>query len=140
MFVLDTNICIYLIKARPPEVLEHLRATPVARVALSAVTVAELMYGVEKSMHPARNREALAALLAPLRVEPFDDRASEVYGRVRAELERQGNPIGALDTMIAAHALALNATLVTNDTREFERVNGLRLANWTTPRGATSPL
>jgi tRNA(fMet)-specific endonuclease VapC len=139
MFVLDTNICIYLIKARPPEVLEHLRATPVARMALSAVTVAELMYGVEKSMHPARNREALAALLAPLRVEPFDDRASEVYGRVRAELERQGNPIGALDTMIAAHALALNATLVTNDTREFERVNGLRLTNWTKPRGATSP-
>jgi predicted nucleic acid-binding protein len=80
---------------------------------------------------PGRARGGARAL----RVAPFDDRASEICGRVRAELERKGTPIGALDTMIAAHALALDATLVTNDTREFERVDGLRLANWKTPRG-----
>ena len=130
MFLLDTNICIYLIKARPREVLEHLRATPVALVALSAVTVAELMYGVEKSMHPARNREALATLLAPLRVAPFDDRASELYGRVRAELERKGTPIGALDTMIAAHALAEDSVVITNNAREFLRIPGVAVEEW----------
>jgi tRNA(fMet)-specific endonuclease VapC len=134
MFVLDTNICIYLIKRRPPDVLERLRATPIAKVSLSSVTVGELAYGVEKSAHPARNREALAAFLAPLTVHAFGDREAAVYGEVRASLERKGTPIGALDTMIAAHALAIRATLVTNIEREFERVEGLRVENWVTAR------
>lgn len=129
MILLDTNICIYIINARPPEVLARFHAYRLGEIGISSVVAAELAYGVAKS-GSARNRSALEMFLAPLEVLSFDDRAVWVYGDLRAELERLGQPIGAMDTMIAAHALAVDAVLVTNNTREFSRVSGLRLENW----------
>lgn len=129
MILLDTNICIYVINTRPPEVLARFRQYRLGEIGISSVVAAELAYGVAKSQS-ARNRAALEMFMAPLEVLPFDAQAVWRYGELRAALERQGRPIGALDTMIAAHALSLDAPLVTNNTREFERVAGLRLENW----------
>ena len=127
--MLDTNICIYAIKQRPPEVLSALRAQEVAGLGLSSVTVAELAFGVAKS-GSARNQRALEQFLEPLEIADFDRSAALVYGRLRAALEASGTPIGPLDTQIAAHALALGVTLVSNNQREFSRVPGLRLEDW----------
>lgn len=129
MILLDTNICIYIINAKPPAVLARFHRFRLGDIGLSSVVAAELAYGVAKS-GSMRNRQALQGFLAPLEVVPFDEQAVWAYGELRADLERRGQPIGALDTMIAAHALALDALLVTNNTREFERVSGLRLENW----------
>jgi len=130
MILLDTNICIYLINARPPGVLAHFQRYRLGEIGLCSIVAAELTYGVAKSQS-ARNRAALEMCLAPMDILPFDEKAIWVYGELRAELERLGQPIGALDTMIAAHALSRDAILVTNNTREFSRVAGLRLENWT---------
>ena len=129
MILLDTNICIHVINAKPPAVLERFRQYRMGEVGLCSVVAAELAYGVAKS-GSARNRQALEMFLAPLIILPFDDEAVWAYGNLRAELERKGTPIGALDTMIAAHALSQQSTLVTNNTREFARVPGLALENW----------
>ena len=129
MILLDTDTCIYIINARPPDVLARFRRYRLGDLGISSVTAAELAYGVAKG-GSARNRSALEMFLAPLDVMPFDDRAFWIYGDLRATLEQRGQPIGAMDTLIAAHALALDAILVTNNTREFGRVNGLRLENW----------
>lgn len=128
-YMLDTNICIYVINARPPAVLARFRQERLGSISVSSVTAAELAFGVAKS-GSIRNREALALFLAPLEILPFDASAIWHYGDLRATLERRGEPIGALDTMIAAHALASNTILVTNNIREFDRVPGLRLENW----------
>ena len=129
MILLDTNICIHVINAKPPAVLERFRQHRMGEIGLSSVVAAELAYGVAKSCS-ARNRQALEMFLAPLIILPFDEAALWAYGELRAELERKGSPIGALDTMIAAHALSQQSTLVTNNTREFARVPGLPLENW----------
>ncbi len=129
IYMLDTNICIYVINARPAKVLERFRQERIGSVGISSVTAAELAFGVAKS-GSARNREALEMFLAPLEILPFDDSVIWYYGDLRAGLERRGQAIGALDTMIAAHALASNTILVTNNTREFARVPELRLQNW----------
>lgn len=128
-FLLDTNICIYVINARPPHVLERFRREAIGDIGISAITAAELAYGVAKS-GSARNRPALEKFLAPLEIAAFDADACWRYGHIRAELERCGYPIGWLDTLIAAHALVLDATLVTNNMAEFSRVQGLRAENW----------
>ncbi|WP_223246695.1 type II toxin-antitoxin system tRNA(fMet)-specific endonuclease VapC [Sulfuriferula thiophila] len=127
--MLDTNICIYIINARPPAVLARFRKEHLGSIGISSVTAAELAFGVAKS-GSARNHEALEMFLATLEIMPFDASTIWHYGELRAELERRGQPIGALDTMIAAHALAANTILVTNNTREFVRVPALRLQNW----------
>jgi tRNA(fMet)-specific endonuclease VapC len=129
LYLLDTNICIYIINRRPPKVFEHFVGKPYGQVAISSITGAELSFGVAKS-GSARNQQALDKFLAPLEILPFDGAAMHRYGELRADLERTGRPIGALDTLIAAHALALGATLVTNNIREFERVPALPLENW----------
>lgn len=129
MILLDTNICIYIINAKPPGVLAHFERYRLGDVGVSSVVASELAYGVAKS-RSVRNRQALEMFLAPLEVLPFDEGAVWVYGDLRAELERDGRSIGALDTMIAAHALSLDATLVTNNVREFSRVPRLNLENW----------
>ena len=129
MILLDTNICIHVINAKPPAVLERFRQHRMGEIGLCSVVAAELAYGVAKSCS-ARNRQALEMFLATLIILPFDDAALWAYGDLRAELERKGTPIGALDTMIAAHALSQQSTLVTNNTREFARVPGLALENW----------
>jgi len=115
--------------ARPPKVLARFRQENMGSIGVSSVTAAELAYGVTKS-GSVRNRRALEMFLTPLEILPFDASSIWRYGELRTELERRGQPIGTLDTMIAAHALALNTVLVTNNTREFSRVSGLRLENW----------
>lgn len=131
MILLDTNICIYIINARPPAVLARFQQYRLGDIGLSSVVAAELAFGVAKS-GSARNRKALEMFLAPLAVLPFDADAAWSYGALRTELESRGTPIGALDTLIAAHALSQQALLVTHNTREFAQVPGLQLADWTT--------
>lgn len=131
MILLDTNICIHIINARPVEVLQRFRQYRMGEIGVCSVVAAELAYGVAKS-GSRRNREALEMFMAPLIILPFDEAAIWVYGDLRAELERRGTPIGSLDTKIAAHALSQQAPLVTNNTREFARVPGLQLQNWVT--------
>lgn len=128
-YLLDTNICIYIINERPSQVMARFRQERIGDIGVSSLTAAELDYGVEKS-GSARNRQALEKFLAPLEITAFDEMAFRHYGRLRADLEKRGLPIGSMDMLIAAHALALNAILVTNNTREFERVSGLHLDNW----------
>ena len=128
--MLDTNICIYLIKKQPPSVLERFTAFPVGDIGISIVTLAELHYGVEKSRHRARNRTALDQFIAPLQVAEFDRQASQIYGRLRALLEERGTLVGGMDLLIAAHAVSLDVRLVTNNVREFRRIPGLRVENW----------
>lgn len=129
--MLDTNMCIYLIRRHSPEALRRFEGFEVGEVGVSVITVSELRYGVEKSARPEQNRGALERFLLPLEVMSFDLDATASYGRIRATLERRGTPIGPLDTLIAAHALSLDVTLVTNNTREFERVPGLQIEDWT---------
>ena len=130
MYLLDTNICIYIIKKQPPRVLGHLMKLQPSEVGLSVVTLSELAYGAQKSSAPGKNRGALELFIAPLQVFEYSRKASFIYGEIRVALEKKGTPIGAMDLMIAAHALALGATLVSNNTREFRRVHGLSTENW----------
>ena len=129
-FLLDTNICIYIIKQKPPEVLQRFNAYQVGDIGISAITVAELEFGVQKSQFPTRNQQALTQFLLPLTIVDFDRAAAIIYGDIRARLEKQGIPIGSLDTLIAAHALSLQVTLITNNVKEFSRVPNLQLENW----------
>jgi tRNA(fMet)-specific endonuclease VapC len=133
-FLLDTNIVSYLLRRAPPSLVERLGATARDDVAISIVTAMELQFGVEKNPESTRTREAVGSFLSVMPVLTFPEEMPSVYGRVRADLERRGKPIGPLDTMIAAHALAVGATLVTNNTREFRRVRGLQVEDWTKPR------
>lgn len=129
-YMLDTNICIYAIKHKPEQVLLRLQEHAPSEICISAVTYAELVHGVEKSKAVEKNRLALALLLSNIEIMDFDSLAAENYGRVRADLEKAGTPIGPLDMMIAGQAKALGYVVVTNNTREFERVDGLLLENW----------
>lgn len=130
-YMLDTNICIYIIKKKPEKVIDRFRNLQVGDVCISTITLAELEYGVEKSQYSERNRIALAGFVSLLEIIPFTGNAASVYGRIRAVLEKQGNIIGAYDLMIGAHALSEGLTLVTNNTREFEKIHGLNVENWT---------
>jgi len=129
MIKLDINLCICIINAKPPAVLERFQLFKMGEIGLCSVVAAELALGVDKS-GLTRNRQALEMFLAPVTVLPFDYAAVWCCGDLRADSERRGTPIGSLDTMIAAHALSLRATLVTNNTREFSKVPGLQLENW----------
>lgn len=129
-FLLDTNICIYLIKRRPHSVIARLRHCGQEEVGISSITVSELEFGVHKSSRPVENRLALAEFLAPLEILSYDGTAAARYGEIRAALEKQGQPIGAMDLLIAAHAVSRHLTLVTNNEREFRRVPGLKISNW----------
>lgn len=128
--MLDTNICIYLIKQRPQSLLARFRSFPVGHIGISVITLAELQYGISKSSQPKKNREALEQFLSPLEVAAFDRQATVAYGTIRTALERKGRLIGAMDLLIAAHALSLGVRLVTNNEREFRQVPGLRVENW----------
>ena len=129
-YLLDTNICIYIIKKKPLQVIDRLRSLALEDVAISSVTLAELEYGIQKSSRPEQNQEALNEFLSPLEILSFDDRAACHYGEIRAYLERSGQPIGAMDLMIAAHARSLSYLLVTNNEKEFVRVPELNVENW----------
>ena len=129
-YMLDTNICIYLIKHKPPQVFEKLQEHNPDEICISAVTYAELVHGVEKSKAVERNRLALTILLSNIEILDFDMKAAEEYGRIRADLEKKGTSIGPLDMMIAGHAKSLDYTIVTNNVGEFKRVEGLQYENW----------
>lgn len=129
-YILDTNICIYLIKHKPLQVFEKLQEHNPDEICISAVTYAELVHGVEKSKAVERNRLALTILLSNIEILDFDMKAAEEYGRIRADLEKKGTPIGPLDMMIAGHAKSLGYTVVTNNVGEFKRVEGLQYENW----------
>ena len=130
-YLLDTNICIYLIKRRPESVIRELAKQAVGEVGISTITAAELWHGVVRSQSVERSRAALEQFMVPLVIAEFDAAAAIVYGQIRVALERQGRSIGPFDNLIAAHALTLGATLVTNNEREFQRVPGLTVVNWT---------
>ncbi len=129
-YMLDTNICIYIIKKKPEKVIRRLQELSLSDMCVSSITLSELEYGVEKSEQRDRNKIALAKFFAPIEVIAYDDLASVQYGKIRSYLEKNGMPIGALDMMIAAHALARGLVLVTNNEREFKRVPGLKMENW----------
>jgi tRNA(fMet)-specific endonuclease VapC len=129
-FLLDTNIVIDMLRNPESRALNHLEGLSIGDVGISTITLAELEYGVHRSNRPAHNAALLLQACSSLEICEFDSFASERYGRVRVQLESTGQPIGPLDTLIAAHALALGVDLVTHNTREFQRVDGLVLADW----------
>lgn len=129
-FMLDTNICIYIIKKRPEAVLEKFKTLTIGDMCISSITFAEMTYGAEKSLHQKSNLGALEEFVAPLDIVPFDDDCARHYGSIRSYLEKKGTPIGALDMMIAAHARCLGSILVTNNVKEFSRVKNLKIENW----------
>lgn len=130
MKMIDTNICIYTIKHKPESVIKRFVSEIPNGLCISSITLAELWHGVEKSANPPKNETTLTKFLTALTVLPFDDYAAVEYGRICADLQRKGTPIGPMDMLIAAHARAENMILVTNNTREFERVTDLKLENW----------
>ena len=129
-YMLDTNICIYVIKHKPEKVFQKLQEVDPSDVCISSVTYAELVHGVEKSAAVDKNRLALSILLANIEILDFDVNAADGYGKIRADLEKNGTPIGPLDMMIAGHARSLDYTLVTNNVKEFKKVSGLKIENW----------
>lgn len=132
-YMLDTNIIIYAKNRRPVSVIERLLQQKPEDLCISAITLAELEFGAAKSSNPARNRMALTLFLSGMQVIPFDNRAAQEYGDIRYDLSRRGVVIGGNDMLIAAQARSLGLTLVTNNTREFERIAGLKLENWIEP-------
>jgi len=131
IYMLDTNICIYAMKQKQEKVLQRFKQELNSGICISSITLAELEYGMKHSSNPARNEQALLRFLAPLSVLPFGSVAASVYGEIRADLQSKGTPIGPLDMLIASHAKAEELILVTNNGREFERVPGLEIENWT---------
>jgi tRNA(fMet)-specific endonuclease VapC len=130
-YLLDTNICIYIRRRRPPEVLARFEKLKPGEAALSTITYGELLYGVEKSQSRAKAMQMLREILALLPVLPLPAEVGEAYGAIRAGLEARGEVIGNNDLWIAAHAKAAKLTLVTNNEREFRRIDGLKVQNWT---------
>ena len=129
-YLLDTNICIYLIKKRPTAVLERFRQHSLQDVAISTITLFELQYGVEKSQYRERSEDALAKFLLPLNLINLDHSSAIEAATIRAQLEKKGMPIGPYDLLIAGLARSRGMTLVTSNTKEFERIVGLHLENW----------
>jgi tRNA(fMet)-specific endonuclease VapC len=129
-YILDTNICIYIIKRKPEKVFNRFNELMLGEVGISTITLAELQFGVAKSENPVKNQSALNKFLVPFEIVDFDFAATLEYGKIRSQLEKQGQPIGSLDTLIAAHARSLNLVLVTNNVREFSRIENLKIENW----------
>jgi tRNA(fMet)-specific endonuclease VapC len=129
-WMLDTNTCIAIIKRQPECALKRLRGKSIGQVGLSSIALGELTYGAQVSARPEQNLQALHEFLLPLEVAPYDEACAFRYGELRLQLKRRGRPIGALDTLIAAHALSIEVVLVTNNTQEFSQASGLRLEDW----------
>jgi tRNA(fMet)-specific endonuclease VapC len=129
-YILDTNICIYIIKKKPLSVLHRLSKIKINDAGISSITLSELEYGVEKSSNPDRNRVALIEFASLLEIYDYDASAAREYGIIRADLEKRGKIIGAMDMLIAAQAKSLNLILVTNNEKEFNRIPGLKIENW----------
>jgi tRNA(fMet)-specific endonuclease VapC len=129
-FMLDTHMCIYIIKRKPPKVIDRFCQSEISQIGISSITLSELLYGVSKSSKPEQNQIALIQFMAPLDILSYGDDTAQYYGYLRAHLEKQGTPIGALDMLIAAHALSIDCTLVSNNEKEFIRVPNLKIENW----------
>ncbi len=129
--LLDTNICIYIIKQQPATVLKHFLEYQIGDIGISSITLSELRFGVAKNTHREKNAKALDEFIIPLEVVPYDEAAAHAYGDIRAALEKAGTPIGSMDMLIAAHAVSLGIPLVTNNTHEFLRVPSITLLDWT---------
>lgn len=130
MYMLDTDICIYIIKRKPGSALKRLESLQPGQLAMSAITFAELMNGAKKSQRVEANVAKLNELAELIEIRPFDQKAATFYGDVRSTLEKKGNIIGSNDLLIAAHALSLDWILVSNNEKEFGRVDGLKIENW----------
>jgi tRNA(fMet)-specific endonuclease VapC len=130
-YLLDTNTCIYIRRQNPPNILARFQKLTPGEAAISAITYGELYYGAEKSLNPARASKELQLLMTALPVLPIPVEAGPAYGEIRADLERRGEIIGGNNLWIAAHAKSANLVLVTNNEREFRRVAGLTVENWT---------
>lgn len=130
MYLLDTNICIFIKNGKPPQVLQRLRQAIKEKVYLSSITLAELQYGVYNSQNIEKNRISLTQFIAPFSLLNFDDDDAEEFGRIRSYLKRSGSLIGPYDMLIAAQAISKNLVLVTNNTAEFSRIQNLRLEDW----------
>lgn len=130
MFLLDTNICIFLIKKKNPKVLENLKKNLTKGIYISSLTIAELEFGIEKSEFKDRNRVALIEFLSIFNILSFNAKDAGFYGRIRADLEKKGNMIGSIDLLLAAQALANNLTIVSNNRKEFKRIKDLKLEDW----------
>ncbi len=128
--MLDTNICIYIIKQQPVAVLKRFLEYQIGDIGISSITLSELRYGVAKTKHQEKNAKALDEFITPLEIVSFDEEAAHVYGGIRATLEKAGTPIGAMDMLIAAHAISLGIPLVTNNTHEFVRIKALNVTDW----------
>jgi len=129
-YLLDMNICIYIINQKPPAVLKRVQSKRPGQIAISTVTVAELEYGVARSRYPDRNRIALLEFLFPFTILDFDQKAAMEYGQIRSLLETKGRPVGPMDLLLAAQAKSHNLILVTNNEKEFQRIDALRIENW----------
>ena len=131
MYLLDTNICIYCIKNKPASVLAKLNLKRKHDIYISSITVAELEFGVEKSQFPEKNRIAMIEFLSIFQILPFDDMDAQNYGKIKANLSKQGKIIGPLDMLIASQAKSKDLILVTNNVKEFSRIDELKIENWT---------
>jgi tRNA(fMet)-specific endonuclease VapC len=130
MILLDTNICIYILKKKPLSVLKEFKRYDVGQIGVSSITYAELSHGVYKSQSAKKNKEKLNHFIAPIEILQFGEKEADVYGKIKTTLEKKGKIIGNNDILIAAHALSLNATLITNNEAEFQRIEELRVENW----------
>lgn len=130
MYLLDTNICIYIINHKPEKVFKKFEKLSSEIIGISVITLAELSFGVQKSLNKEKNQKALQLFLSPLSLFNFDENAAFIYSELRFDLQKKGKLIGPMDLLIAGHALSLNATLVTNNVKEFSRVKNLATENW----------
>ena len=130
-YLIDTNICIYIINKRPAAVIKKFKQFQLGKIGISTITVSELQYGVAKSTYRKKNEVRLEEFLAPLEILTYDQTAARVYGDIRFQLEKRGRLIGPLDLLIAAHAISQNLVLITNNDKEFKRIKKLQIENWT---------
>jgi tRNA(fMet)-specific endonuclease VapC len=132
-YLLDTNICVFIFRQKSAAVLQRLHKTQLGEVGISTITLAELRYGADRSSDPARNHLVIDAFLLTVIVSDFTENSARAYGSIRSQLESLGTPIGPVDTFIAAHAMSVGAIVVTNNSREFSRIAGLSVEDWTQP-------
>jgi len=130
-YLIDTNICIYIMNKRPVEVIKKFKQFELGEIGISTITVSELQYGVAKSTYREKNQQRLEEFIAPLEILTYDEMAARAYGDIRFQLEKYGQPIGPLDLLIAAHALSQDLVLITNNDMEFKRIKNLKVENWT---------
>ena len=130
-YLIDTNICIYIMNKRPVAVIKKFKQFELGEIGISTITVSELQYGIVKSKYRKKNEVRLEEFLTPLEILTYDQTAARVYGDIRFQLEKLGQPIGPLDMLIAAQALSQNLVLITNNDKEFKRIKKLKVENWT---------